>query len=351
MTSPNSPQPQPDRPVIASQGHPRAVIVLGEQPSPFYCWLGLELQRYLRQLSGTEMPITTSGDIPADTNLLVVGDPASHGLVRLFCNREDRHPGAMKPGGYLIAPATHAGRPALFLLGNDEQATMYAVYELLEQLGIVFQLTGDLIPEVKPELYFPQAAVRREPALKYRGLHIRHFVMPWMGMDYFRRLLDQLAKMRCNYLEFYAYVGSPWFEYGNNAGEKKLLGDIYTAESGFTSWRLETGTFTTRDVVIGREQFHDERPCAPEFQHCRTQEEAYRTARQLLTRVINYAHSRKIEVWLGKGDCPGVPANLGRHARFGQRTGAFGRIISARPAGDGDLDGHARIHDPRLSAG
>ncbi len=334
MTTSDSAQSSPNRPVITSQGHACAVIVLGEQPSPFYCWLGRELQRYLRLLSGAELPITGSGDIPADTNLLMLGDPASHGPVRRFCEREGVHPGDMKPGGYLIAPATHEGRPALFLLGNDEQATMYAVYHLLEQLGIVFQLTGDIIPEAKPELSFPEAGVRHEPALKYRGLHIRHFVMPWMGMDYFQRLLDQLAKMRCNYLEFYAYVGSPWFQYANNDGETKLLGDIYTAESGFTSWRLETGTFTTGDVVIGREHFHDARPCAPEFQHCNTQEEAYRTARQLLTRVIDYAHSRKIEVWLGKGDCPGVPPNLGRHARYAQPTGAFGRIISpADPLG------------------
>ena len=328
------PRSQPDRPRITGQGRSCTAIVLGEQPSPFYCWLGHELQRYLRQLSGAQVPIMPIDDIPADTGLLVVGDPTSHGLVRLFCERAGMHPGEMKPGGYRIEPATHAGRPALFLMGNDEQATMYAVYDLLEQLGLVFQLTGDIIPQTKPELLFPEAGVRREPALKYRGLHMRHFVMPWMGMAYFQRLLDQLAKMRCNYLEFYAYVGSPWFQYANNDGETKLLGDIYTAESGFTSWRLETGTFTTGDVVIGREHFHDERPCAPEFQHCRTQEEAYRIARQLLTRVIDYAHSRKIEVWLGKGDCPGVPANLGRHARSGQSTGAFGRIISpADPLG------------------
>jgi len=308
--------------------------VLGDQPSPFYRWLGQELQRYLRQLSGAQVPIATARDIPTGTNLLVVGDPASHELVRLFCRRENIQLADMKPGGYLIEPAVHDNQPALFLAGNNEQSTMYAVYELLEQLGIVFQLTGDIIPETKPDLDFPATGVRREPALPYRGLHIRHFVMPWMGMDYFQRLLDQMAKMRCNYLEFYAYVGSPWFQYGNNDGETKLLGDIYTPESGFTSWRLETGTFTTGDVAIGQEHFYEERPCAPEFQHCHTQEEAYRTAHQLLSRVIAYAHSRKIEVWLGKGDCPGVPNNLGRHARSGQWTGFFGRILSpADPLG------------------
>ncbi len=51
MTSPHTPHPPPDRPVITYQGHACAAIVLGEQPSAFYRWLGHELQRYLRQLS------------------------------------------------------------------------------------------------------------------------------------------------------------------------------------------------------------------------------------------------------------------------------------------------------------
>ena len=320
------------RPMIVTQGRACASIVLGAQPSPFYQWLGGELQRYLRQLTGVEVPITTTP--PAEGNLLVIGDPAGHASVRQFFADAPEQWADLPPGGYLIAPARPDGQPALFLAGNSEQAAMYAVYEFLEQCGMVFQLTGDIVSETKSAVAFPATGVHRAPALKYRGLHIRHFVMPWMGMDYFQRLLDQMAKLRCNYLEFFAYVGSPWFQYGTADGETKLLGDMYTAESGFTSWRLETGTFTTDDVVIGRELFSQQRPCAPEFEHCHTQEDAYRTARALLTRVIAYAHERKIEVWLGKGDCPGVPANLGRHARSGQWNGLFGRVISpADPLG------------------
>ncbi|MCI0621816.1 MAG: hypothetical protein L0387_09120, partial [Acidobacteria bacterium] len=191
---------------------------------------------------------------------------------------------------------------------------------------VVFQLTNDIIPERKPDLTIPAMSVRMEPVLKYRGLHIRHFVMPWMGMDYFRKFLDQQAKMKCNYLEFYWYVGDPWTEYSYR-GEKRLIGDIYTKESGYVTWRINTGTFTTADVKIGKEHFNEKRACAPEFQDCETPEEAHRVARQLLKQVIAYAHQRKIQVWLGAGDCPGTPPNLGRHAKYGQTT-SFGRIVS-----------------------
>ncbi|MCI0625631.1 MAG: hypothetical protein L0387_28975, partial [Acidobacteria bacterium] len=171
---------------------------------------------------------------------------------------------------------------------------------------------------------------RMEPVLKYRGLHIRHFVMPWMGMDYFRKFLDQQAKMKSNYLEFYWYVGDPWTEYSYR-GEKRLIGDIYTKESGYTTWRINTATFTASDIKIGREHFTEERVCASEFQDVQTPEQAHRTARQLLTQVIDYAHLRKIQIWLGMGDCPGVPPNLGRHSLHGRSHSWTGIVI---PPGD-----------------
>jgi len=115
-------------------------------------------------------------------------------------------------------------------------------------------------------------------------------------------------------LEFFAYVGSPWFEYAYR-GEKKRLGDLYTPSPlrGLAHGDLHFHLAGRRDRPGA---FPDERPCAPEFQHCRDQEEAYRIARQLLRQVIAYAHERKIEVWLGKGIARRAH-NLGRHARHG----------------------------------
>jgi hypothetical protein len=192
---------------------------------------------------------------------------------------------------------------------------------------VVFQLTNDIIPERKPDLMLPEWKIKMEPAFKYRGLHYRHFVMPWMGMDYFRKFLDQQAKMKCNYLEFYWYVGGPWIEYSYR-GERKLIGDVYPKESGYATWRINTASFTTADVKIGKEHFNEKRACAPEFQDLETPEDAYRAAQQLLKQVIAYAHQRKIKVWLGMGDCPSVPPNLGRFAKYSKRSPDVGTIIS-----------------------
>ena len=67
---------------------------------------------------------------------------------------------------------------------------------------------------------------------------------------------------------------------------------------------------TAKEIRIGRGCCPSEYLGAPEFAHVKSQEEAYRTARQFLREVIRYAHSRKIQVWLMIGEIPRVPANM-----------------------------------------
>ena len=314
---------------LAQGGESQGSIILGQQAGPFYRWMAEELQRYLRLLSGADFPITTAGSTATGTRILL-GGPESNELVARAQGQGLVDFSNLKQDGFLLYTIELDGQPALVVAGNDEASTMYAAYDLLERLGIVFQITGDIIPEHKPNLSLPAQQIRMEPALKYRGLHMRHFVMPWMDMDYFQKFLDQLAKLKCNYLEFYWYVGAPWIEY-SYGGESKLIGDLYTKESGYLTWRLTAATFKASDVEIGREHFTEERVCATEFQGVETPQEAYRTARQLLTQVIDYAHERKIQVRLGMGDCPGAPPNLGRFAEYGETHVIFGSVI---PPGD-----------------
>ena len=205
-----------------------------------------------------------------------------------------------------------AGQPAVVAGGNDEASTMYAAYELLERLGIAFQLTGDIIPQQRLNLKLPTARLRIEPAIKYRGLEMRHFVMPWMGLADFRRMIDQMAKLKYNYLEFFWY-GGPWIEYSYR-GETVPMESIYAKESGYLTY--VGWSHTAKDVKIGREHFKQERVCAPEFANVQNQEQARQVARQWLTQAIDYAHQRKVKIWLARGDCPTVPLSLAKHSRL-----------------------------------
>ncbi len=311
-----------------------ATIVIGSRIDTFHLWVAEEIQRYVRQISGVELPIVTVDDaIPEFTTQLLIGSPQSHSWIEQLQQTGQVHFGQLKAEGFILK-SLFQGESAVFVVsGLDARGVMYAAYELIERMGVVFQLTKDIIPETQTNLVLPSLDIRYEPAIRHRGFHMRHFVIPWMGYQEFCQMIDQMAKMKCNYLEFYWYEGAPWIEFSHH-GEKKLIGDLYSQESGFTSWWVESFAFSTEDVVIGKEHFSHTRPCAIEFQECHTPEQAYRVARTLLNEMIAYAHTRHIEVWLGAGDCPTVPPNLGRSVKNARSAGPFGYVISpGEPSG------------------
>ncbi len=206
----------------------------------------------------------------------------------------------LKPDGFVIRTIELDGQPAVMVGGNDEAATMYAGYELLERLGIVFQLTNDIIPQQKPDLALPALDVRMEPALKHRGMHCWHGIRWYMGLEDFRREIDQLAKLKMNVLQFYWGMGGPWaeFSYGGKVAEI-----IYPRSPATVAWAWNSGTASS--VKVGRECFpQDGYLGPPEFAKVETQEEAFRTAREFLREVIRYAHPRKVQVWLAMGEIP-----------------------------------------------
>ncbi len=291
---------------LAKEGKAEAVIVVGQQSGPFDRWVAGELQRYLRKLSGAELPIVTSDKVPAEKTLILVGGPANNPLTASAQQKQLVSFAGLKPDGLVLKTIDMAGRPAVVAGGNDEAGTMYAVYDLLERLGIVFQLTNDIIPQQKPNLPLPKLDVRIEPVLKHRGMHCCHGIRWYMGLEDFRKEIDQLAKLKMNCLQFYWGMGGPWteFSYGGKVAEI-----IYPKESGYCAWAWNSGT--AKSVKIGRECFpQDGYIGPPEFARVQTQEQAYSTARDFLREIIRYAHTRKVQVWLAMGEMPFVPPNL-----------------------------------------
>ena len=320
--------PQPS--FLAQGGKAQAVIVVGKESDPFYRWVAGELQRYLRDLTGAELPIMTHDEVPADKPLLIVGGPNANPLSATAGEKKLADFAGLKPEGFIVQTVSLAGHPAVLIGGNDEASTMYAAYQFLEGLGLAFQITGDILPQQRPDLKLPADSVRMEPDIKHRGLHMRHFVMPWMGLDDFRTMIDQMAKLKMNYLEFYWYLGGPWDEYSYR-GEKRRIEEQSTKDSSFLTWHLTAGPNTADDVKIGRDLFKQERVVAPEFAKVQNQDDAHKVAREWLREAIAYAHKRKIKVWLGQGDCPQVVSNFKKFSPLATEA-AWG--FGAMPPGD-----------------
>jgi hypothetical protein len=292
---------------VAKNGQAQATIVVGQQATAFDRWVAGELQRYLKQLSGGELQVVSSDKLPADQSaLIVVGSPATNALLATAQEKGQADFKGLKPEGLILKTVDVDGRPAVLVGGNDETGTMYAAYELLEQLGIVFQLTNDIIPQQKPDLILPALDVRKEPVLKDRGMHVCHGIRWYMGLEDFRREIDQMAKLKMNTLHFYWGMGGPWAEvsYGGKVAEIS-----YPKETGYCAWTRCSGTAKT--VKIGRECFpQDGYIGPPEFAKVQTQKDAYRTAREFLREVIRYAHQHKVKVWLALGEMPYIPPSL-----------------------------------------
>ena len=143
-----------DRP-LAKGGQASAVIVLGKKSPAFYRWVAGELQSYVKKLSTADLPIVSDDQLPAEKFLILLGGPQFNPLVAETVRQRQADFAALKPEGFVLKTIAFHGRPALVVGGNDETGTMYAAYELLERLGIVFQLTNDVIPQQKPDLAMP----------------------------------------------------------------------------------------------------------------------------------------------------------------------------------------------------
>jgi hypothetical protein len=291
---------------LAKHGRAEAVIVVGRDAGEFHRWVAGELQRYLKLLSGAEFSIVSSDRVPKRKPLIVLGGPGANPLAAAAQDKQLARFTGLKPDGFLLKTIQLQGAPALLVGGNDEAATMYAAYELLERLGVVFQLTNDVIPQQKPDLALPPLDVRLEPVFKHRGMHCWHGIRWYMGLAALRQEIDQLAKLKMNVFQFYWGMGGPWAEFSYDG---KVAEISAKKESGFVAWPGASGT--AQSVLVGRNCFpQDGYLGPPEFASVQTQEEAYRKAREFLREVIRYAHTRKVQVWLTMGEIPYVPANL-----------------------------------------
>lgn len=328
--APRAPEPI----LVASGGHARVSIVLGEQPTESYRYAATELARYLRILSGAEVTIHGDADIasrPHQEAMIVVGGievnrAAKEAAAALHMNFSD-----LKPEGFLIKTGRLRNRNVIVVAGNDGTSTMYAVYELIERLGVTFRLTGDIIPQPKDPLLIPALDVRMEPAMARRGFLLPDGPYENLSMfsynDYVK-LIDQMAKMKCNYMQFWWFAFEPWLKFGYK-GESMWMGDVSTKESGYMTWAYGGfGSRTTDDVSIGKEHFKNLRIAPPEMWNVETPDQAFQVAQDLLQRIIRRAKERGIKVWLAV-ELASLPPNLARYCEkvgslpFQNLTGTF----------------------------
>jgi hypothetical protein len=303
---------------VVSAGRPQASIVLGKAAGELTKYAATELRKYLRILSGAEVPIISEDGVssrPAKEALILVGGPASNSAIREAAQAKWVNFSGLKSEGFVLKTGDFKGHPAVVAGGNDDASVMYGVYDLIERLGVTFQLTGEVIPAQRSDLEVPALEVRKEPAFARRGFLLQdggYENLTLFSFQDYVKLIDQMAKMKCNYIQFWWFSYEPWLKYSYK-GEPMWMGDVSTKESGYFNWAHEGfGSRTTDDVTIGKERFPGRRIAPPEMQQVETPEQAFEVAQDLLRRIIGYAKSRGIKVWPAV-ELAALPPNLARY--------------------------------------
>ncbi len=153
---------------LVQDGHPKATIVTAAAPNDNTREAAAELQRYVRKITGAELPIVNDEHPPAGPLILV-------GTNRLTAQRPEwRIPSGLTPRLREEGLVIRCQGDRLLLAGNDAgpyYGTRYAVAECLHQLGVRWFMPGEF-GEVVPRattLSFPETEVRQRPDFVMRN--------------------------------------------------------------------------------------------------------------------------------------------------------------------------------------
>ena len=251
---------------------PRVAVVVGEHAPQLDRFAASELCGYLEKLFQIHVQPATRVPGPVDA-VFLIGNPQTNPEVKLATARQPFPP--VSDQGIVLRRTEYDQLPALIVGGGSPAATLWAVYELAERWGVRFLMEGDVIPAIHGKFAVPDLNVEMEPVFRVRGHPtIQDFAASgesW-GINDFRLLIAQLAKLKFNRLNLYAFGwqpyldweckgikrGSAWLWYGYqypirpDMPGRSLFGNAYA----FWSPDLPLNSSYHDLVTAGQRQFH-----------------------------------------------------------------------------------------------
>jgi len=176
----------------------RLSVLLGSDATEIEPFASRELCRYLEALYGERCAVSEEPLPQADYvfHRSMETNPAGHEVLHGLTDQ-----------GVLLKNTTFRGTPGLVVGAGSPIAVLWAVYALVEKLGVRFLLHGDLMPERPPPLPL-RLHIRSEPVFPIRWWRtINDFACgpeSW-GIEDHRKLIDQLAKFKFNRILLYLW--------------------------------------------------------------------------------------------------------------------------------------------------
>lgn len=256
-----------------------------------------ELSRYVYALSGN-LPTITTGKIT--TNGYIIGRRGTHPLIDELLTQ------TIGPQGYALKKVKWNAQDLILIAANEEVGVLYGVYGLLQDhYGIQFNFDGDVLPSAGTAL-FPELIETKTPLVAIRGF------LPWTNFpqsatsyswEDWKYILDQMARMRMNFLQIHNYNGEEGHnEMFHNFEVDGTMSRVWmaTARSGH-AWGSYPG-WDVNKYLFGSASLFDDydfgADCALHNEKL-SNKQVFRKGVNEFQRVITYAHKRGIKIGLG----------------------------------------------------
>ncbi|TMV50865.1 DUF4838 domain-containing protein [Paenibacillus mesophilus] len=119
--------------VLVSEGNPSATVVTTVYASALEKKAATEVVNYIKSISGAELPIVTNVGEATGTKIYIGGAAPNIDLNAIRQGGED-------PASFRLIAAADSIR----LYGLSDQGTLFAAFELLEQIGVRWFMPGDI---------------------------------------------------------------------------------------------------------------------------------------------------------------------------------------------------------------
>jgi hypothetical protein len=224
-----------------------------------------------------------AGRVPSDGAAILVGSPKSNSILASLVNEGTVKWHPLADQGFQIVSFKKGNVEGVALGGDTPAATLWAVYEYGEQLGIRYTLHDDYYPVQKIAPRLSGLDIHLAPQLKTRGFRILDNTIGtfsgWSEAD-LKKVVRQLAKLKFNLIQFSIHSTQPFapFEYQSVKRE--------TAEL----WGGRKFEITGR--APGRAAFTGARKAVenPDLSASLSPEKRQEAAQRMVTALIDTAH-------------------------------------------------------------
>ena len=263
------------------------MLIISEEAHEVERFAASELQGYLKRLFGLSATIANSPGKTAEF-LVILGNLKSNPVV-VQALGEENFP-QLSEQGFLLRKITFMDKPTMVIVGGSPKATLWAVYELVERWGVRYLLHSDVLPENGSKFHLPDVTVVMEPTLPVREWRvINDFACgpeSW-GMEDYRGVLDQLAKLKFNRILVSTWTFQPFLPL-EVSGIKRQSGALWFDYH-----------YPITDDMPGRHLFGDTVEFwNPDLPLCAPYEEFAAAGEKLVHNLMDYAHRRGMECGL-----------------------------------------------------